>query len=99
MEVAPDMQPEFEQVWRDGTGVIAAHPANLAHWLSRSNGRDGIYYIVSDWTDEESFREFERSEKHLEHRARLHPYRITGAFETMCVLASVEPARTAREQA
>jgi heme-degrading monooxygenase HmoA len=93
LEVEPELAAEFEQVWRDGAGVIAGHPANLGHWLARSTGTDHRYYIVSDWVDEASFRAFERSDAHLEHRARLHPYRRTGAFDTMRVLASAGPVR------
>jgi len=35
----------------------------------------GMYNIVSDWCDESSFRAYEASERHRQHRARLHPYR------------------------
>jgi heme-degrading monooxygenase HmoA len=93
LEVVPNLAAEFEQVWRDGAGIITGHPANRGHWLARSTATDHRYYIVSDWVDEESFRAFERSDAHLEHRARLHPYRRTGAFDTMRVFASAEPTR------
>ena len=86
MEIVPGRQAEFEQAWRAGMGVIADHPANLAHSLSRSTNSDTVYFIVSDWTDEGAFREFERSDSHLEHRASLHPFRAAGAMTTMHVV-------------
>ncbi|MCW2691168.1 MAG: Heme-degrading monooxygenase HmoA [Mycobacterium sp.] len=97
MEVAPELETEFERAWREGTAVIASHPANLAHWLSKSTGQDHLYYIVSDWTDEESFRAFERSDAHLAHRAKLHPYRSGGSFHTMRVLARIDATNAATE--
>lgn len=97
LEVDPGLAAEFEQVWQDGAAVITGHPANLGHWLARSTATEHRYYIVSDWVDEKSFRAFESSGAHLEHRARLHPYRRTGAFDTMRVWSSAaraaQPAR------
>ena len=86
MDVVPGMEKQFEAVWRDGADVIGSHPASLAHTLSRSTGHDNRYYIVSDWSDEESFRAFEGSDAHLTHRARLHPFRSSGSFDMMWVL-------------
>jgi heme-degrading monooxygenase HmoA len=90
LDVVPDRTAEFERVWRDGAGVITGHLANRGHWLARSTADANRYYIVSDWVDEESFRAFERSEAHLEHRARLHPFRRAGAFDTMRLFNGAE---------
>lgn len=86
MEVHPGRGPEFEQAWYDGAEVITGQPANLGQWLSRSADEDDIYYIVSDWVDEPSFRTYELSDEHLVHRQKLHPYRRTGSMITMHVL-------------
>lgn len=86
MEVTDGLRERFEQVWRDGAQVIAREPANIGQWLSRSDTEPGIYYIVSDWSDEPAFRDYELSERHTEHRARLHPYRTAGSMTTMTVL-------------
>ncbi|MFC4533227.1 antibiotic biosynthesis monooxygenase family protein [Sphaerisporangium dianthi] len=86
MEVLPGKGAEFEKVWHDSAATITGQPANLGQWLSRSAEEDGVYYIVSDWLDEERFRAYERSQAHLEHRGRLHPYRSSGAMTTMRVV-------------
>ena len=88
MHVVPGKEEQFERAWRDGAQAIAAEPANLAQWLSRSADEDGVYYIVSDWRDEPSFRAYETSERHQRHRARLHPYRSAGSMTTMTVVAT-----------
>jgi heme oxygenase (mycobilin-producing) len=87
MQVVPGKEEQFERAWRDGAGTIAREPANLAQWLARSEDEAGVYYIVSDWRDERSFRDYEVSERHRLHRQRLHPYRLAGSMTTMTVLA------------
>ncbi|MEU7834271.1 MULTISPECIES: antibiotic biosynthesis monooxygenase family protein [unclassified Nonomuraea] len=86
MEVLPGKGAEFEKVWHDSAATITGQPANLGQWLSRSAEEDGVYYIVSDWVGEEPFRAYERSEAHLRHRGRLHPYRSSGSMTTMHVV-------------
>jgi len=86
MNIKPGSEAEFEQVWREIGDVVTSHPANLGQWLSRSQEEDGVYYIVSDWVDEPRFREFETSDRHLQHRQKLHPYRSGGSMTTMRVL-------------
>jgi len=86
MEVRPGLEEQFERAWSDGARTIAEEPANVAQTLSR--GADA-YYIVSDWTDEESFLDYEGSERHLVHRSRLHPYRASGSMTTMRVVDSL----------
>lgn len=91
MRVRPGQEAGFVDAWRSGAATIAAEPAQLGQSLSRSDTEAGVYYIVSDWTDEVSFRAYERSDRHREHRARLHPYRESGSMQTMAVVA-VRPA-------
>jgi heme-degrading monooxygenase HmoA len=102
MEVRPELAERFETAWIDGARVIAREPANLGQWLSRSDDEDGVYYIVSDWADEPSFRDYERSERHRVHRQRLHPYRSAGSMTTMKLVhaapgAGAEPGSGAVE--
>ncbi|MDQ0762622.1 antibiotic biosynthesis monooxygenase family protein [Streptomyces canus] len=85
MQVHPGRGADFERAWYDGASVITGRPANLGQWLSASAEEPDIYYIVSDWTDEDSFRTYEQSEEHLEHRSKLHPYRLSGSMTTMHV--------------
>lgn len=92
MQIHPGREAEFEQAWLDGADVINSQPANLGQWLSRSAEEQGVYWIVSDWTDEPGFRTYELSEEHLVHRGRLHPYRSGGTMTTMTLLHSLDGA-------
>ena len=87
MQVRPGKGEEFEQTWYDGADVITSQPANLGQWLSKSADEENVYYIVSDWVDEPQFRVFEHSDRHLDHRTKLHPYRSGGSMITMNVVA------------
>jgi heme-degrading monooxygenase HmoA len=89
MNVVPGQEPAFEREWRAGAETIGREPANVGQWLSRSDEDPTVYYIVSDWVDEPSFRDYETSERHRAHRARLHPYRASGTMSTMRLLASL----------
>jgi heme-degrading monooxygenase HmoA len=80
------MEREFERVWLAADGDLAGEPANLGRWLLRSSTEEGVYFIMSDWLDEQGFRTFEGSPVHLAHRAKLHPYRSDGSFDTMQVV-------------
>ncbi|MFF4959156.1 antibiotic biosynthesis monooxygenase family protein [Streptomyces sp. NPDC001222] len=92
-EIKPGMAEDFERTWLEvGTGVTG-HPANLGQWLMRSDEDEHVYYILSEWVDEPSFREFEQSDQHLEHRTRLHPYRLGGAMWTMTVVHALDKPR------
>ncbi|MGA4850166.1 antibiotic biosynthesis monooxygenase family protein [Streptomyces sp. G5(2025)] len=92
MQIKPGMEDDFEKVWREVGDSVTTHPANLGQWLSRSTEEDGVYYIVSDWMNEPLFREFETSDRHLEHRQKLHPYRFGGSMTTMQVVAALSGA-------
>ncbi|MER6668432.1 antibiotic biosynthesis monooxygenase family protein [Amycolatopsis japonica] len=92
MQIKPGMEPEFERVWLEVGDSVTSHPANLGQWLSRADDEDGVYYIVSDWVDEPRFREFETSDRHLDHRKKLHPYRSGGSMTTMHVVAHLPGA-------
>lgn len=92
MQIKPGMENDFEKVWLEVGDSVTTHPANLGQWLSRSTEEDGVYYIVSDWMNEPLFREFETSDRHLEHRQKLHPYRSGGSMTTMQVVAALSGA-------
>jgi heme-degrading monooxygenase HmoA len=92
MQIKPGMEHDFEKVWLEVGDSVTTHPANLGQWLSRGAEEDGVYYIVSDWVNEPLFREFETSDRHLEHRQKLHPYRSGGSMTTMHVVAALSGA-------
>ncbi|GLW63952.1 antibiotic biosynthesis monooxygenase [Actinomadura rubrobrunea] len=85
MEIHPGMERDFEETWYNVGHAITEHPANLRQWLARDD-ESGAYYVVSDWVDEPGFREFERSDEHLDHRTRLHPFRSSASMVTMRVV-------------
>lgn len=83
MQIFPGMERDFEKVWYAVADVVGDNPANVGQWLLRSAEEEGVYYIMSDWTDEVRFREFEGSDAHVEHREKLHPYRSHGTMATL----------------
>jgi heme-degrading monooxygenase HmoA len=94
MQIKPGLEYEFERTWLAVGESVTSHPANLGQWLSRSEDETGVYYVVSDWVDEVRFREFETSERHLQHRAKLHPFRSSGTMTTMNVVAHMPSAHS-----
>ena len=92
MEIKDGLGSAFESTWLEIGDSVTSHPANLGQWLSCSVGEPCVYYIVSDWVDEAGFRRFETSERHVEHRQKLHPYRTGGEMHTMRVVAHVPGA-------
>jgi heme-degrading monooxygenase HmoA len=86
MQIRPGQEQAFEEAWLAGADVITDQPANLGQWLFASAEETGVYHIVSDWTDEESFRRYELSDTHFVHRTKLHPYRESGSMATMTMV-------------
>ena len=82
MQIRPGMERDFERTWQEVGAAITGHPANLGQALMRNAERPGVYHIISDWTDEARFREFEHSAAHVEHRQKLHPFRSGGEMTT-----------------
>ncbi|AEB44709.1 MULTISPECIES: antibiotic biosynthesis monooxygenase family protein [Micromonospora] len=93
MQVDPDRSTEFEQVWGEVARSIGQESANLAQELYREPG--SVYHVVTDWTDEESFRRFETSESHRGHRARLDPFRCAVRMTTMRLVHRLPADRSA----
>jgi heme-degrading monooxygenase HmoA len=98
MQIFPGKEQDFERVWYSVADVVGDNPANIGQWLLKSAEEEGVYYIMSDWVDEARFREFERSEEHVEHRKKLHPYRSHGTMTTLHVVHDLgrERAESAR---
>lgn len=86
-QIRPGTTVEFERSWVQASDAVSGHPANRGHWLARSDDDANTYYVISDWTDEPSFREFESSEAHLTHRTMMRPYLTGGSMATMRLVA------------
>ncbi|MBB5631370.1 antibiotic biosynthesis monooxygenase family protein [Sphaerisporangium krabiense] len=89
LRIHPGMERDFERTWREIAATISRQPANLGQSLAKSPDEDGVYYIVSDWENEERFREFEHSPEHAANRMRLDPFRDpAGTSMTPMLVAS-----------
>jgi 3-hydroxyisobutyrate dehydrogenase-like beta-hydroxyacid dehydrogenase/heme-degrading monooxygenase HmoA len=97
MEILPGVQEEFEKVWWEVASAIARQPANRGQTLVGSVEEDRVYYVITDWADEPSFRAFELSEAHVEHRRRLRPYRGAGHMAVTRTVYDLPPAPPAAE--
>lgn len=95
MQIKPDVEADFERVWLEIGDSITSHPANLGQWLFRNVEEPAIYYIVSDWVDESRFREFEKSDRHVVHRQKLHPFRSGSSMAIMQTVAHLPSLATA----
>ncbi|WP_267242545.1 NAD(P)-binding domain-containing protein [Streptomyces sp. PR69] len=98
MEIRPGTQDDFERTWWEVGSAIARQPANRGQTLTRATEGEGgapVYYVITDWTDEESFRAFEVSEAHVGHRKRLGRYRTGGEMTTTQVVYEIPPAAAA----
>jgi heme-degrading monooxygenase HmoA len=89
MDVSPDHTAEFEAAWSQVAAGIAANPANLGQALMRDCEDSRRYHVLSDWTDENAFRAFERSDLHAGNRAELALYRESVTMTTLYVLAQL----------
>ncbi|MCX2185384.1 antibiotic biosynthesis monooxygenase [Streptomyces sp. SKN60] len=92
MEIRPGTEREFESTWLDIGRRIAAEPANLGQTLIRDVEDTGVYWVITDWTDEPAFRAFETSAAHVDNRRRLQPYRTGGEMRLTRVVHRLRPA-------
>lgn len=90
MNIHPGMESDFEETWYKVGHAITEHRANICQWLARDADDASVYHVISDWVDEPGFREFERSDQHLAHRTKLHPFRKTGTMATMHVVVEMD---------
>jgi heme-degrading monooxygenase HmoA len=92
MEIVPEMAEDFERTWREVGEAISREPANLGQTLVRDTEEEGVYWVLSDWTDETRFRAFEVSPRHVVHRLKLKPYRKGGTMNVTEVIRHFDPA-------
>jgi heme oxygenase (mycobilin-producing) len=99
LQINSGMERQFEATWREIGNAISRQPAIRSQWLlrgadeKRSAEEPATYYIISDWTDEQQFRDFEASPEHVEYRKRLHPYRCGVSMTTMRGVCHLAAAR------
>ncbi|MHC0432282.1 antibiotic biosynthesis monooxygenase family protein [Streptomyces sp. O3] len=91
MEIFPETAGDFERTWQEVGEAIAQEPDNLGQTLLRDTEEEGVYWVISDWTDESRFRAFEVSARHRVHRSRLKPYRRGGGMNVAEVVRHIAP--------
>ncbi|MFG3233941.1 antibiotic biosynthesis monooxygenase family protein [Streptomyces antibioticus] len=83
IRIAPGRESEFEELWRRHAEEVRLLPDNHGQRLYRQAGLDGCYTVLTDWTDEPSFRAFERSDAQQAYLKRLWPMREGGAMSLL----------------
>lgn len=83
IRIAPGREAEFEELWRGHAEHVRRLPDNHGQHLYRLTGTDGCYTVLTDWTDEPSFRAFERSDAQQAYLRRLWPMREGGAMSLL----------------
>ncbi|TMR06720.1 antibiotic biosynthesis monooxygenase [Nonomuraea turkmeniaca] len=83
MAVPPARAEEFELAWQQVASWAREQPGCLRQSLCAA---DGAFVITSDWSDEESFRRFERSPEQDELTAGLRRLRTSARMEVQRIL-------------
>ncbi|MBO7939106.1 antibiotic biosynthesis monooxygenase [Streptomyces sp. S9] len=83
IRIAPGRESEFEELWRRHAEEVRLLPDNHGQRLYRQAGLDGCYTVLTDWTDEPSFRAFERSDAQQAYLRRLWPMREGGSMSLL----------------
>jgi heme-degrading monooxygenase HmoA len=92
IDVQPGREEEFEALWREHSSRIRRLPDNHGQWLLRRTDNPSGYVVLTDWTDEDAFRAFERSEPQQEYLKRLRPIRAGGAMTLLALVHEQPPA-------
>jgi len=80
IRVRPGTQDEFERLWQAHASYVNGVPGNRGQSLLRHADQSNEYVVLTDWTDEATFRAFERSERQQEYLKRLWPMREGGSM-------------------
>nr|SBO99416.1 hypothetical protein BN4615_P8932 [Nonomuraea gerenzanensis] len=83
MAVPAARAQEFELAWKRAATLAQEQPGCLRQTLCAT---DTGYVITSDWSDEESFRRFERSPEQDEATAGLRALRTSARMEVHRIL-------------
>ncbi|MEV5985411.1 antibiotic biosynthesis monooxygenase family protein [Streptomyces sp. NPDC052051] len=83
VQVKPGAEADFEKAWEEGSKEVTAQAGNLGHTLARSTQDESVYFVMSEWKDQDSFLAFEKSPEHIAHREKLHPFRAGGSLAMM----------------
>ncbi|MFI8520742.1 antibiotic biosynthesis monooxygenase family protein [Streptomyces sp. NPDC085481] len=81
--ITPGHEAEFEELWLAHAETVRRFPDNHGQQLLRQTGETGSYTVLTDWTDEPSFRAFERSDEQQAYLRRLWAIRAGGEMHLL----------------
>lgn len=88
-------EAEFEELWRGHAETVRGFSDNHGQQLLRSPGESGSYTVLTDWTDEPSFRAFEQSPEQQAYLRKLWAIRAGGEMQLLEVVHALSPAAAA----
>ncbi|RCG25316.1 antibiotic biosynthesis monooxygenase [Streptomyces reniochalinae] len=94
IRISPGHEAEFEKLWAEHAETVRGFPDNHGQQLLRTRGRPGDYTVLTDWTDEPSFRAFEHSPQQQAYLTRLWAIRAGGEMQLLDVVRGLSPATT-----
>lgn len=86
MRIRPGCATSFQEAIDRVAARVGANPTNLGQTVFRDVADDRTYYVVSDWTDRESFWAHESSPEHRAEIRHLGPLREESSMSTMELL-------------
>ncbi|MDX3377992.1 antibiotic biosynthesis monooxygenase [Streptomyces sp. ME02-6991-2A] len=92
IRIAPGREAEFERLWLAHSATVRAFPDNHGQQLLRLTGEPGAFTVLTDWTDEPSFRAFEQSPEQQAYLLKLWPMRVGGEMHLLEPLHVSTPA-------
>lgn len=87
IQVHPDRCGDFIRLWMGHADYVYGLSDNHGQTLSQSRADPTNFVITSDWTDEASFRSFERSPQQRDYLGELWPMRVSGGMTLLDIIA------------
>lgn len=95
IRIATGHEAEFEELWHGHAETVRGFPDNHGQQLLRERGEYGSYTVLTDWTDEPSFRAFEQSPEQQAYLHKLWAIRAGGEMHLFDVVHVSSPAAVA----
>ncbi|CAI4166197.1 antibiotic biosynthesis monooxygenase family protein [Streptomyces albidoflavus] len=95
IRVAEGQEERFEELWRAHAETVRSFTDNHGQQLLRTRGERGSYTVLTDWTDEPSFRAFERSPEQQAYLRELWAIRSGGEMQLLDLVHTLSPATPA----
>ncbi|MFG2332153.1 antibiotic biosynthesis monooxygenase family protein [Streptomyces sp. NPDC048604] len=98
IRILPGREAEFEELWLSHSRTVRTFPDNHGQQLLRLSGETGSYTVLTDWTDEPTFRAFEQSPEQQAYLQRLWPMRAGGEMQLLEPLHDMSRERELQEE-